>query len=184
MAGRCGWHATSVACPGIRTSVQPMMEASFIYQALDEAGTELLGRTLAERSSAGCVVALNGPLGAGKTRLVQAVVEACGVDRRDVVSPTFVLVHEYHGRLPIVHIDAYRIRDDDEFLQIGAEEYFQGPNLVLIEWADRVVDCLPAERLEISIAVHEGEVRQFDIRGRGSANVEIVEHLRRELAGA
>ena len=89
------------------------------------------------------VVALDGPLGAGKTRLVQAVAAACGVDRRDVVSPTFVLMHEYHGDRPIYHIDVYRLRDDDEFLQLGVDEHFGPPNLVLIEWAGRMERCMP-----------------------------------------
>ena len=94
------------------------------------------------------VIALTGPLGAGKTRLVQAVAVASGVDRREVVSPTFVLVHEYHGSRPIYHLDAYRLRDDDEFLELGADEYFGPPNLVFIEWADRVRRCLPPERID------------------------------------
>ena len=102
------------------------------------------------------MVALSGPLGAGKTRLVQAIAAACGVDRREVVSPTFVLVHEYRGRQPIYHVDAYRLRDDDEFLQLGVDESFGPPNLVFIEWAERVADCLPEERLEITIRVLAG----------------------------
>ena len=74
----------------------------------------------------GTTVALCGTLGAGKTRLVQAIAEAAGVDRRDVLSPTFVLIQEYHGRRSIYHIDAYRLRDEDEFLALGPEEYFDG----------------------------------------------------------
>ena len=86
----------------------------------------------------GTTVALCGTLGAGKTRLVQAIAEGLGVNRRDVVSPTFVLIQEYRGRRMIYHIDAYRLRDDDEFQQLGPDEYFESDGLVLIEWADRV----------------------------------------------
>ncbi len=97
-----------------------------------------LGAALAEVLPDGTTVALCGTLGAGKTRLVQAIAEAAGVDRRNVLSPTFVLIQEYHGRRTVYHIDAYRLRDADEFLALGPEEYFEGDGLVLVEWADRV----------------------------------------------
>ena len=74
---------------------------------------------------------------------MQAVAEAAGVDPKQVLSPTFVLIHEYRGRLPIYHFDAYRLRDDDEFLQLGPEEYFDGSGWTFVEWADRVA-ALPA----------------------------------------
>ena len=121
--------------------------------ALNEADTTRLGTALAEVLPDGATVALCGTLGAGKTRLVQAIAEAAGVNRRDVLSPTFVLIQEYHGRRSIYHIDAYRLRDEDEFLALGPEEYFDGDGLVLVEWADRVPKCLPKDRVEIHIEV-------------------------------
>ncbi|MGD9722326.1 MAG: tRNA (adenosine(37)-N6)-threonylcarbamoyltransferase complex ATPase subunit type 1 TsaE [Pirellulales bacterium] len=157
-----------------------MSQASFEYHVHDEAGTERLGQSLAEHLPAGSVVALDGPLGAGKTRLVQAIAAALGVDRRDVVSPTFVLVHEYRGRRPIIHIDAYRVRDDDEFLQLGTLEYFAAPNLALVEWAERVESCLPDERLQVAIEALPGDERVFRITGRG-ALAGVVEQLRAAL---
>ncbi len=113
------------------------------FDLADEAGTAALGRALADALPRQAVVGLNGPLGAGKTRLVQAVAEASGVDRRTVTSPTFVLVQEYHGTRTIYHADAYRLADDDEFWQLGLDERFDQQALVFIEWADRVVRCLP-----------------------------------------
>ena len=112
--------------------------APLIFNADDEAATATLGHALAGVLPPGTTVALCGTLGAGKTRLVQAIAEGLGVNRRDVVSPTFVLIQEYHGRRTIYHIDAYRLRDDDEFQQLGPDEYFESDGLVLIEWADRV----------------------------------------------
>jgi tRNA threonylcarbamoyladenosine biosynthesis protein TsaE len=144
-----------------------MTDATFSFEAANEADTERLGRALASVLPGGCTVALVGPLGAGKTRLVQALASAAGVDRRDVVSPTFVLVHEYAGTLPIYHFDAYRLRDDDEFLQLGAEEYFAGRGWVLVEWADRVERCLPAEHLKIVIRIGSGETRRFECTAHG-----------------
>jgi tRNA threonylcarbamoyladenosine biosynthesis protein TsaE len=73
------------------------------------------------------------------------------------------LIQEYHGRRPIYHIDAYRLRDEDEFLALGPEEYFDGDGLVLIEWADRVENALPKERLEIRIEVTGPETRRFEV---------------------
>ena len=66
--------------------------------------------------------------------------------REAATSPTFVLVNEYRGRLPIYHFDAYRLRDEDEFIELGPEEYFESDGVTFVEWADRVADCLPAER--------------------------------------
>ena len=110
----------------------------FCYDAADERATAVLGAALADVLPEGTTVALLGTLGAGKTRLVQAIAEAAGVDRRQVLSPTFVLIQEYHGRRAICHIDAYRLHDNDKFLALGPEEYFEGDGLILVEWADRV----------------------------------------------
>ena len=159
-----------------------MTPSHFTFTAREEAATERLGQALARLLPPGSVVALHGTLGAGKTRLVQALATACGVERREVVSPTFVLVHEYQGDRSIYHIDAYRLRDEDEFLALGADEYFVPPNLVLIEWAERVARCLPTERLEITIEVCPEDVRQFNVEGRGARYAEVVEKLRQEFA--
>lgn len=157
-----------------------VMQANFTFRAETEHDTERLGHALAGALAHG-VVALDGPLGAGKTRLVQATATACGVDRADVVSPTFVLVHEYHGTRPIYHLDAYRLRDDDEFLELGADEYFAGENLVFVEWAERVVRCLPSERLAITIGVGSDGQREFRLVGHGEGAAAAVDQLRSAL---
>jgi tRNA threonylcarbamoyladenosine biosynthesis protein TsaE len=137
---------------------------SFIFDAKNETATAALGAALAKLLPDGTTVALCGTLGAGKTRLVQSIAEAAGIDRRNVVSPTFVLIQEHHGRRTIYHIDAYRIRDEDEFQSLGPEEYlYDNDGLTLIEWADRVEGCLPAERVEIHVEVTGPESRRFEI---------------------
>ena len=119
----------------------------FTFIANNEHDTERLGAALAGVLPPGTVVGLIGTLGAGKTRLVQAVAAALGVPAGNVTSPTFVLVNEYRGgRLPIYHFDTYRLKDDDEFLDLGPEEYFDSSGLTFVEWADRVADLLPAKR--------------------------------------
>ncbi|MCA9164236.1 MAG: tRNA (adenosine(37)-N6)-threonylcarbamoyltransferase complex ATPase subunit type 1 TsaE [Pirellulaceae bacterium] len=151
--------------------------------AHSEADTDRLGRELAERADsvlagAGLVVGLSGTLGAGKTRFVQAIAEAWGYDREQVVSPTFVLCHEYHGgRQSLYHLDAYRIRDDDEFLELGVEEMFAANAWVIIEWAERVRDCLPSDRLEIDIQVRDDDSRGFVFRATGDASQAVLRSL-------
>src|SRR5271166_4119745 len=104
--------------------------------------TEALGRRLGAQLRSGMVVALIGPLGAGKTHLSRAIAEGLGLaDSRVVCSPTFVLLHEYVGRVPIYHFDAYRLRSEEEFNDLGAGEYLEGDGVCLIEWADRVAHC-------------------------------------------
>jgi tRNA threonylcarbamoyladenosine biosynthesis protein TsaE len=152
-----------------------------VFQADSLGETDALGKALAEVLPGGAVVALSGTLGAGKTHLVQAVAAASGVDRRDVTSPTFVLVNEYYGRRPIYHFDAYRVKDDDEFLQLGPEEYFERQGLTFVEWAERVTACLPDERLEIRIAVLGGTSRRFEIAALSERYEEVLERLRQRL---
>jgi tRNA threonylcarbamoyladenosine biosynthesis protein TsaE len=156
-----------------------MKEFQFI--ANDEADTERLGQALAATLPQGTVVALIGTLGAGKTRLVQAVAAAMGVPAGEATSPTFVLVNEYRGRLPIYHIDAYRLRDEDEFRELGPEEYFESDGVTFIEWADRVEDCLPAERLEIRCEATGETERRFAILGTSPRMDGVVEEIRTAL---
>jgi tRNA threonylcarbamoyladenosine biosynthesis protein TsaE len=139
------------------------------FVAASEDETRRLGAALAGVLPDGAVVALVGTLGAGKTRLVQAIAAASGVDPTTVASPTFVLIHEYHGRRPIYHFDAYRLQDDDEFLALGPEEYFAGGGLSLVEWADRVERCLPAERLVVHIQIESPTARSFQFTAAGPA---------------
>ena len=153
------------------------------FTAADEAGTDRLGAALANCLPAGTTIALVGTLGAGKTRLVRAVATALGVAAEDVTSPTFVLVNEYlTGRLPVYHFDTYRLRDDDEFLELGPEEYFDGQGITFIEWADRVADCLPKHHLRIEIEVAGESQRQFLISASSPAIEQLLPKIERELA--
>lgn len=126
---------------------------------------ERLGRAL--RSCA--VVGLTGPLGAGKTRLAQGIARGAGYDGR-VRSPTFALLHEYRGRIPIRHIDLYRLDRLDEGTAGEWEEAMETDGLTLVEWSDRFEDFLPASAVEIRLAP-EGPSRRriqllYDLPGR------------------
>jgi tRNA threonylcarbamoyladenosine biosynthesis protein TsaE len=154
-----------------------MSEFSFLAES--EADTERLGSLLADVLPAGTVIALVGTLGAGKTRLVQAVTAALGVPRDAVTSPTFMLVNEYAGgRLPVYHIDAYRLRDEDEFLELGPEEYFDSAGLTFVEWADRVESCLPTDFIRIEIEVAGDVQRQFTISASSPALASLMNSLK------
>ena len=129
------------------------------------------------------VVALRGTLGAGKTRLVQAMALGLGMDPSVVTSPTFVLLHEYAGETPLFHFDAYRLRSDEEFWQLGADEYLSGEagGIAVIEWADRVAGCLPEERLEVSIEIVSASERRFMIVAHGERYEQALERVKRLL---
>lgn len=133
------------------------------------AETEAFGNRLAQHLFAGAVVGLIGPLGAGKTHLVRAIALGLGIANSDVVnSPTFVLIQEYQARLPIYHFDAYRLASEREFAELGVHEYFEGNGVCLVEWADKVPTCLPAQRLEIRITIIGEEARRLEIAGIGA----------------
>jgi tRNA threonylcarbamoyladenosine biosynthesis protein TsaE len=140
--------------------------------------TEAFGRRLAGLLFPGAVVALVGPLGAGKTHLTRAVAEGLGIaDSRVVNSPTFVLIQEYQARLAIYHFDAYRLRTEGEFADLGADEYFEGSGVCVVEWADRVPGCLPAEHLRVTLEVTGPASRRATVEGFGERYEAVVRAL-------
>jgi tRNA threonylcarbamoyladenosine biosynthesis protein TsaE len=155
-----------------------MKETSTILDLPDLSSTEAFGRRLGTLLFPGAVVALVGPLGAGKTHLVRAVAEGLGVaDSRVVTSPTFVLIQEYAARLPIYHFDAYRLGGDAEFAELGAHEYFAGDGVCLVEWADRVAGCLPQEYLRATLEVTGETSRRLTLEAVGERYRELVSAL-------
>jgi tRNA threonylcarbamoyladenosine biosynthesis protein TsaE len=150
---------------------------SWEFRASDENDTARLGNALARVLRPGLVIALVGDLGAGKTRLVQAIAAAMGVARDDVTSPTFVLIQEYDGELPLYHFDTYRLRDSDQFLELGADELMAGDGVCLVEWADRVADVLPPDCLRIEILTTGPTERQFRVIGSGPVSNAVVNAL-------
>ncbi len=155
-----------------------MRDEPWLFSARDEADTEGLGRALGAALDCGGVVALIGPLGAGKTRLVQSIATALGVDRRTVNSPTFVLVQEYAAPLPVFHCDTYRLCNVSEFLDLGVDEMFESGGVCLIEWADRVNEVLPADRLQIEIEVTGATFREFRLTALGPRSAEVLAKTR------
>jgi tRNA threonylcarbamoyladenosine biosynthesis protein TsaE len=160
------------------TKNKPDAECSMMIDLPDLAATESFGRRLADLLFPGAVVALIGPLGAGKTHLVRAIALGLGVaDGRVVTSPTFVLIQEYVGRMPISHFDAYRLRDESEFSDLGVHEYFEGDGVCLVEWADRAAGVLPAEHLRVELVVVGETKRRAVVEGFGRRYEAIVRAL-------
>ncbi len=128
------------------------------------AGQEL-GRTL----GAGDVVALTGELGTGKTCFVQGLVRGLGVSAL-ATSPTFVLINEYRGRLPVHHVDAFRTASLTELMDLGLPDLFDEGGVTVVEWADKVGPLLPSRTIHVEIAGVGDEPRQITIRAPRVSN--------------
>jgi tRNA threonylcarbamoyladenosine biosynthesis protein TsaE len=136
-----------------------------------EPDTERLGRAIAGCVSPGSVIGLVGPLGAGKTRLARAIAGALGVDPLAVSSPTFVLIHEYEGRIPVYHFDAYRLGGPGPFEALGVAEYWDSGGVCLVEWADLVKGVLPPDAWRVTIEPNGPETRRVLIRSEAAARL-------------
>lgn len=111
-----------------------------------------IAECLAKKLKKGNFISLNGELGAGKTIFTKGVAKGLGVKFYNYVnSPTFVIVKEYKGRLPLYHFDVYRIDSPDELINVGFERYFYDKGVTVCEWADKIKSILPNERIEVSI---------------------------------
>ncbi len=126
----------------------------------DTEGTRRLGRLLGMRLSSGDVVALTGPLGAGKTVFVQGIAEALNITE-PVTSPTYTLISEYEGQFKLYHMDLYRLDNPKEFVWLGVEEMLGGQGICLIEWAERAINELPDQTIHVNIDIAENGDRIF-----------------------
>ena len=127
-----------------------------------------LGEAVAGLVQAGDVVSLTGDLGAGKTTFVQGAAAGLGGDAREVTSPTFTLVREYRGRLPVYHVDVYRLDRVQQVIDLGFEELLDPEGVTFVEWGDAIEGLLPESHLEIELwsrAEDEGRVAVVSARG-------------------
>src|SRR2546422_10657546 len=125
--------------------------------------TEAAGERLGHALGPGAVVALTGELGAGKTCFIQGLVHGLGAAVR-ATSPTFVLVNQYKGRMPVYHVDAYRTESLTELIDLGLLELMSGEGVTLIEWADKLPSLLPPDAIHVTIQGVGDEPRRITIR--------------------
>jgi len=141
--------------------------------------TQKLGEELGCRLSPGSILALTGELGSGKTTLVQGIGKGLGIQSL-IKSPSFVIIHEYSGSVPLYHFDLYRIAHPEEIISLGCEDYFyQKKGIVVIEWAEKMEDLLPAEYLKIELEIVDLFKRRIALRAYGSFYRRVIEKMKK-----
>jgi len=139
--------------------------------------TQRLGTELGKLSQAGDVFLLAGNLGSGKTCLTQGI--AWGLDVKEYAfSPSFVIVREYHGRLPLYHVDLYRLDHLEEIIDLGLDEYFYGDGVCVVEWADKGMAAMPQENLLITLEHIAETERSIRLEANGKHYSRLMESLR------
>jgi len=121
-------------------------------------------------------------LGAGKTHFTKGIAEGQGVeDRKVVTSPSYVIVKQYKGRLPIYHFDAYRLKSADEMYEIDCVGFFWGNGISIIEWADKVIECLPDEFVKITIKIEGKTSRGIKVSYHGERYRNFMEEIKEKV---
>ena len=176
MAGRPAGAAASDRDPAAATTL-PGSGDRVVVTSRSAAETVALGERLGSSAAAGDLLCLWGDLGAGKTQLTKGV--AVGLGIHDTVnSPTFVLMSEYAGRLPLFHVDLYRLADASDALAGGVVDDRQADGVTVVEWPDRMRDVLPASRLDVVIDGTGDEPRTMTLHARGARYRRLVEAAR------
>lgn len=139
----------------------------------DESDTIAVAQNIESEKFPNMIICLNGDLGSGKTLFTKGFANAMGID--DITSPTFTIIKEYVGELPLYHMDVYRLEDVNE--DMGIEEYFDKGGVTIIEWADMIKDKLPPERLDIKIKIIGENSRLLILNPHGEKYIDICEAI-------
>lgn len=131
-----------------------------------------LGKSLAQHLCSGDVIVLTGSLGAGKTTFVQGLAKGLDIDT-PVQSPTFTLINEHFGRLPLYHMDVYRLANDSDATELGLSEYLNGDGICVLEWAERIEDVLPDDLLQLVLETQDDDSRLISVIAFGVRSSEI-----------
>jgi tRNA threonylcarbamoyladenosine biosynthesis protein TsaE len=143
--------------------------------------TRELGKRIGELAMPGNVVLLEGQLGAGKTCLTQGIAWGLDIDEY-TLSPSFVIMRELYGRLPLYHIDLYRLDNIEESMELGLDDYLYGKGVCVVEWAEKALSILPTEYLMIKIKYLSDTERRFELKPEGKQYEEIVTQLKKLYA--
>jgi tRNA threonylcarbamoyladenosine biosynthesis protein TsaE len=153
-----------------------LLKKRFVIDSRGAAQTRRIGRVLGQFLKPGALVALSGELGSGKTEFVKGLASGLGVNRcYQVSSPSFVLINEYPGRIPLFHLDLYRLSGRKDLDEMGLEEYFYGQGVTAIEWAEKATTYLPPEHIWIEIRWRGPNSRQLIIKAFGKRNGQALE---------
>jgi len=139
--------------------------------------TQKLGVSIGELALPGDIFLLSGELGAGKTCLTQGIAWGLGI-KEYAVSPSFVLVRELRGRLPLYHIDLYRLDHIEEIMELGLDDYLYGNGVCVVEWAEKGLAALPAEHMLIQISYLSDTKRSFRLKPSGQRYRKIINQLK------
>lgn len=151
----------------------------FSFLSSSSSHTIKLGKLLGAQLSAGCVIGLVGELGAGKTCFIKGIAEGLNnTPESEVTSPTFTILQEYPGPVPLYHFDAYRLSGSHDLEAIGFEDYVGTDGVAVIEWADRISDALSEDTIMIRIEVLSENERRFLFRAQGKKQCSILILLR------
>ena len=147
----------------------PDTKQPYIFLSNSPASTFDFGKRLGEKLKAGSIIALIGELGCGKTLFTRGICVGLGVPERQVNSPTFAFVNEYRGRLPVFHIDLYRIDSLTEEFEIGILDYLAkiGSGVIVLEWAEKALALLPNDHLQVHFEVLSARKRRLTLVGFG-----------------
>lgn len=160
--------------------IQSINERRWLTSGAEQ--TQALGVVLGRCAQAGDFIACRGTLGAGKTTFIQGFALGLGVlPDAYVRSPTFMLVNEYEGRCPLYHFDFYRLQDANDVLDIGFDDYCLGNGVVIVEWADKFPQLLPAKRLDLSIEILTDDQRTICAIASDHTYTRYTDHPTQEL---
>jgi len=152
------------------------MNLTIITKSPEE--TKNLGKEVSKLAKPGDLFAFYGELGAGKTCFIQGI--SRGLEVKDyVTSPSFTIINEYQGKIPIFHFDLFRLNNAEEILELGYEEYFYGEGLTVIEWAEKIGQLLPKEHLKIDIKFKDRYKRAITFIPQGDRFNNFLEELSR-----
>ncbi len=152
------------------------MKSGFDIVSRSPDSTRALGRIIGESAQPGDVLLLEGKLGAGKTCLTQGIALGLGIDD-DILSPTFVIMREFYGRMPLYHMDLYRLDNIEESMDLGLDDYLYGKGLCVLEWAEKALGILPRRYLMIRINYISDTGRSFIMEPKGKRYEELAETI-------
>lgn len=162
-------------------TVPPSAVVDFVSHSIKQ--TQHCGSQLAQHLVPGAVILLEGDLGAGKTTFTKGIASGLGVEGY-VNSPTFTLVNEYEGRLPVYHLDCYRLNSGQEALDFGIEEYLYGDGVTIIEWPERISEVLPADYIRVTLSYLTDTKRSLRLEPVGPKYVPLMQEFKKSAFGS